>query len=76
MRAPGWCYEAFAVDGELAESFPTYPLTGGGGGPVVALRLSLGNAGLVQGLMAEGIVGGCAALAEGSVQQGRREDRC
>ena len=28
VRAPGWCYEAFAVDGELAESFPTYPPTG------------------------------------------------
>ena len=28
VRTPGWCYEAFAVDGELAESFATYPPTG------------------------------------------------
>ena len=28
VRTPGWCYEVFAVDRELAESFPTYPPTG------------------------------------------------
>ena len=49
--------------------------TVGGGGSAVALCWSLRNTGRMQGLVDEGIVGGCASLVECCIQECREEDR-
>ena len=48
--------------------------TVGGVGPAVALCWSLRNTGRVQGLVDEGIVGGCASLVEYRIQERGGED--
>ena len=66
MSAPGWCYGVFAVDGELAESFPTYPPTGWRRRACCCPAAVAWECGAGAGPMDEGIVVGCSGLAEGS----------